>query len=80
MDAVQEAIHAAVARHKVPPAKLGNGYRRDHEHYDYEVTVTALLSLGWEMEDAEYWASITPGCARCRVTACLKQGEGRGRS
>ena len=80
-DPVTEAIKAAVSRHtKVPPLQFGNGFLRAQEHYAYEVSVSALINLGWEIEDAQHWASITPGCARCRVTACLKQGEGRGRS
>lgn len=77
MGIVQDAITLAMERHPVPPIGFGNAYHRIKEHYAYEVTVGALLNLGWDLEDAGYSASRHAGCIRCRIDACLREGSGR---
>ena len=60
---------------RLPPRDPTKPYCRQKEDFEYRATINTLIKLGYEREDAEWWASNTTGCVRCRIESITRRDK-----
>ena len=74
MDAATRKIMEAEMQ-RLPPRDPDKPMCRQRADFEYKVTLHTLLKIGYEREDALWWAANMVGCACKRIDATLRRNK-----